>query len=84
MHGCVMKLYVDGVVLLVIVASHYSYRVPHLRHKKGVTTKPFTFSLPTVWFKNINILYVKTKDESASTPKSLLGLIANIYANRQL
>lgn len=32
MHSRVVKLHVDGVVLLVIVASHYSHRVPHLRH----------------------------------------------------
>lgn len=28
--GGVMKLHVDGVVLLVVVASHYPHRVPHL------------------------------------------------------
>lgn len=31
-HSCVMKLNVDGVVLLIVVTSNYSHRVPHLRH----------------------------------------------------
>lgn len=39
MHGRVVKLHVDGVVLLVIVASHYSHRVPHLRHNLAVSTR---------------------------------------------
>lgn len=33
-YSCVVKLHVDGIVLLVIVASHCPDRVPHLRERE--------------------------------------------------
>lgn len=31
-HGCVVKLHIDGVILVVVVASNNPHGVPHLRH----------------------------------------------------